>query len=85
MHELKAICVVSFFSSLGVTVATDSAVHGYENVEQESLKKAQNTLWGKEHTVQGHLRYDGLVHWCRLNRFDSLVRIHTVFAKNNLH
>lgn len=56
MHELKAICVVffPFFSFLGVTLATDSAVHAYEKSEQES-KKAQNTLWGKEYTVN-HLK-----------------------------
>lgn len=53
MHELKAICgVFSFFSFLGVTVAT--VVHGHKKVEQES-KRAQNTLWGKEHTVN-HLK-----------------------------
>lgn len=53
MHELKATGVLFFFFSfLGVTVATDC--NGDEKAEQES-KKLQNTLWGKEHTVN-HIR-----------------------------
>lgn len=84
MHELKAICVVffPFFSFLGVTLATDSAVHAYEKSEQES-KKYPLGKGTYSQPPQGHIKYDGLVHWCRLNRFDSLIRTHTVFAKNN--
>lgn len=45
--------VFSFFP-FWVLLLQLTAVHGYENVEQES-EKAQNTLWGKEHTVN-HLK-----------------------------
>lgn len=55
MPELNAISVLFFFFCfLGIAVATDSAVHRCEKVEQES-KSTQNTLWEKEHTVN-HLK-----------------------------